>query len=154
MVAGPRKGMLDLALKLMSQRLGYFHSQCSLFCSSFLLLPLTSPSPKGQDSSRQCFSWHLLTCPASAVPAGVGARRGTPVQRLTEPGLSSAPWQGRAEAADVQVALLHAGLFQGLHGEAFWVGSDAESCRIIRDERLTLINTFYCQTSHKPHKSL
>lgn len=64
------------------------------------------------------------------------------------------PVRAGPEAADVQVALLHAGLFQGLHGEAFWVGSDAESCRIIRDEQLTLINMFYCQTSHKPHKSL
>lgn len=78
---------------------------------------------------------------------------------LAQPRVRAGP-----EAAAVKAALLCAGrasptvsgrrrLSNGSVWEPF-VGSDAESCREIGDEHLTLINAFYCQTSHKPHKSL
>lgn len=101
----------------------------------------------------------LLTCPASLLLSTCcwGAlREGTPrAGALQTVGSAQLPVRTRSEAADVQLALLHAELFQGQHEGAFWVGSDAESCRIIRDEQLTLINTLHSpKTSHKPHKSL
>lgn len=48
MVPGPRKGMLDLGLKLMSLRLRYFCSGSSLFCPSF-----PSPFPAFTQSQRR-----------------------------------------------------------------------------------------------------
>lgn len=80
-------------------------------------------------------------------------------------GFSSASCQGRARScwceggtAPCRQSFLdcvwQSKLFQWQRAGAFWVGSDAESCSEIRDEQLTLINTFYCQTSHKPHNSL
>lgn len=141
-----------------------------VLCLFSFPFPCLHPVPK--DRSRQCFCCPPDTClgllglaatPPAHLPISVllssccwgGGRRGAPAAeaQLTT-GSAWLPGRAGPGGADVQVALPHAELFQGQHQGAFWVGSDAESCRIIRDEQLTLINTYYCQTSHKPHKSL
>lgn len=61
MVPGPRKDMLDLGLKFMSQRLRYFHCQCSLFCASFPS-PFSASTQSQRTRGRQCFSCPPDTC--------------------------------------------------------------------------------------------
>lgn len=173
--AWPKEGYLRPGIKVHDLKAQVFPlPMLFVLCLFSFSFPCLRPVPK--DRSRQCFPWlpALLTpawhCwgwlpPPSSSPAQPhccfpllwGAlKEGTLHAEAWQP-MGSAQLPGRAgpEAADVQLALLHAELFQGQHGGAFWVGSDTEACRIIRDEQLTLINAFYSRkTSHKPHKSL
>lgn len=116
----------------------------------------------------------ILSCPTAlllsscrwAGVARVEVRRGNPKCRgSADGGFSSASWQGRARSCCCEGGtapcrqcltdcIWQAEAFQRQRVGAFWVGRDAECCREIGDEHLTLINAFYCQTSHKPHKSL
>lgn len=113
-------------------------------------------------STLGCLSSLLLSSRRSLG----GWKEGNPKCRgSADHGFSSASCQGKARScwceggtAPCGQSFLHCVWqpkpFQQQRAGAFWVGSDAECCREIRDEQLTLINMFYCQTSRKPHKSL